>query len=476
MHTRYKIGTYFAFIYAIVSVISSILVVNGNTITGIVLTAISAILYCVFEIIDRNKGVVHLDITFILFFTIYSLNVPFFSHLNPSGLSLRIVDKATLVCLLCHFGLAIAMATFNFNKYFQSNRFEKTRPYRLWNGTIFASYALLIVGVLSAILAIGLTVGFNAYFEAGYAGRSLIKRDAGPIEIGLYITATGLVSLLICSSMTKNKLLPSKKILSIMMLIMVVYIAFLGIRRPIFLIVVGLLAAYSFIYHRPKMSFGVLLAVPLFFALSTFAQYRQVLSDHGLQATVEYVSDNASIEWLDVSQSELGAPFKTLYDEIPNIERGGYIYGKSYLVTPLYILPSAINGGTQSLSMTYTTRYFDPSYISIGGNMGYFPATEAYYNFGYLGCILIFFTIGFILYKTNVIIFTKYSTNPLAILFFAILCPWLAFYIRTDLASVAKSFIYSQFVAILFVQIVAKLYHGRGLDPVATSVAANKRI
>lgn len=450
--------------YLLGAIGSAILTVAGMPLAAAVLCMVAAFGFSYAEIAARKAGVIHLDIVFVLVFTIYSLNVPIFAHLVPKDLSLEFVDRGLLICTLCHFGLALGFIFVRFIPQGDAcarapDRFSLT-PRQMY----IASYTLFFIGLAMSFVAVVLTVGFEAYLSAGYAGRALLKRDAGPIEIGLYVCATSLVTIFCVRHIYQRHGSFEKIFLYSALLIFIAYVAYLGIRRPIFLLVGGLFAGYSAIYFKPRVLRSALIVIPIFIILSSFAQYRQIISSEGPAATVEFIRDNASIAWLDISDNELGAPFRTLYDELPNIDRDGYLYGRSYLSVPAYMLPTAINGGATSLSMEYTQRYFDPRFISIGGNMGYFTATEAYYNFGILGCILMFALMAILLGRLNGRFFEHWRGSPLAVTFFAILIPWVAFFIRLDFGSFAKSYFYSQFLCFPILYILAQFFKPSKMD------------
>src|SRR5690606_22141972 len=87
------------------------------------------------------------------------------------------------------------------------------------------------------------------------------------------------------------------------------YVSYLGIRRPSFMLVFSLGIAASMLRVGPRRRVLVSGGVLVLLAFGTFAQYRQVLSDHGTRAAYSYVLENADVSWLDLSQTELGAPF-----------------------------------------------------------------------------------------------------------------------------------------------------------------------
>jgi hypothetical protein len=118
-----------------------------------------------------------------------------------------------------------------------------------------------------------------------------------------------------------------------------------------------------------KLKYAVPGLILFFVGLGMFANYRQVLASDGLGSTLDFVSENYSAEWWDFSKTELGAPFQTLVTALGSWVNESPLYGRSYLDIFIYIFPSFINGGYQTLSMEYTHRFFSSEFIGIGGNM-----------------------------------------------------------------------------------------------------------
>ncbi|WP_257558105.1 O-antigen polysaccharide polymerase Wzy family protein [Sphingobium sp. CFD-2] len=441
--------------YFLGAVLAAAMLVAGLSLAAALICGVAALAYCYLEISSRKAGIVHVDIAFVLFFTIYSLNLPIFAHISPKDLSLDIVDRGLLICIFCHMGLALGLIFVRFRSVSVSNN-GISSSYQLSARQInIASYILFFVGLVGSVVAVMATVGFQAYLGAGYAGRALLKREAGPIEIGLYVCAVSLIAIFSVGLIdgARNR---ARLFLYCATVFFVAYVAYLGIRRPMFLLICGLFSAFSIIRFRPKISGACVVVLPLFVILSTFAHYRQVISSDGVAATIDFIRDNASVEWLDVSDNELGAPFRTLYDEIPFVDKRGFGLGISYLSSPVYMLPSFINGGVVSLSGEYTDRHFDPRFISIGGNMGYFPATEAFYNFGLSGCLVIFLLMIILLGRINIYAFENWRNNAFGVTIFATIIPWLAFFIRLDFGSFAKSVLYSQAIWFMILYCLAR--------------------
>ena len=91
-------------------------------------------------------------------------------------------------------------------------------------------------------MAVYLTVGFDAYFDAGYAGRALLKRNVGPVELGLYHMIFGIIVLSIATRFDdkKSRALIYKLSVVILAVALSVYVTYLGIRRPSFFILAAL--------------------------------------------------------------------------------------------------------------------------------------------------------------------------------------------------------------------------------------------
>lgn len=332
--------------------------------------------------------------------------------------------------------------------------------------TNWSSYALIgwIVfgfGMLSAAAAVAMTIGFHAYLTAGYAGRVLLKRAAGPVELGLYYAVVGLLIVVLArakSHAERPKLTPRRVAIFVLLwgicLVFVAYVSFLGIRRPSFFLLLSLVmlrgaAGRGF----SKLQVGLL--APLLLIFSLFANFRQVLSDQGLSATTAFVRQNFSLAWFDLSRSELGAPFRAIMDVLATWQHDPLRLGSTFLAAVPYLLPSSLGVAVTSLSQEYTVRNFSSAFIAIGGNMGFSPVAEAYLNYGEVGVFLYFIVVGFCVAKLQANAFAR--GYPFDLLGYAIAAPWFIFWLRTDLASFSKSFVYSIVVPLIFAVCVGAL-------------------
>lgn len=311
-----------------------------------------------------------------------------------------------------------------------------------WKRAHLIGWCVFAVGVVSAAVAIGVTIGFSAYLNAGYAGRVLLKREAGPVELGLYHAVFGLV--FVNLARLRDAELRGSRMLVILVvmasLLFVGYVSFLGIRRPSFLLLLSMAMLWGVAGGGYNRLAAALLGIPAMLGFAIFASFRQVLSDHGTDAAYQYVSNNVSLDWLDLSKTELGAPFRVLMDVIGTWHDPARL-GKTYLDTLPYALPQGFRPGLLSLSQEYTTRNFSPDYISMGGNMGFFPVAEAWLNFGFIGVFVVFVLLGVLL--STIQARTVARMSPAWLLTFSLAAPWFIFFLRTDLASWFKVFLYS---------------------------------
>lgn len=317
-------------------------------------------------------------------------------------------------------------------------------------------YFLLFFGIFAVFISIGLTVGFSAYFQAGYAGRALLKREAGPVELGLYYSIVGYLFVAYAYfSNCKNRSLATTCFLPVFLIAFISYVSFLGIRRPSFFIVLGLVFLYA-CYIKIRMPI-IYIAIGSFiaFMFGIFASFRQVLSDHGATEAFNYVMNNFSFAWLDLSESELGAPFRSLLDILEYWKDDNPRFGTTYLHSILNIIPSKIYKFGDSLSVEYTNRMFTSEYISIGGNMGFFPVAEGFLNFYHIGVFMEFLIIGGVIKYIER--FTRLKPTATSVIIYSITVPWFFFFLRADVSSISKVFFYSVLPAFFLYHIYLKV-------------------
>lgn len=413
-----------------------------------------------FMYFSRGRNPIQLDLIFLAFLLMYSLATPISFYLNEnSSVDAGVVFLSTVLCLAANvsfaFGIFVAEC-FGFGRAkFRIESQELSRQEILDARRV--GYFMFWLGVALSFLAITLTVGFSAYLGAGYAGRALIKREAGPIELGLYVAVLGIVLALSATLAERNRSKLGMLFLVAVSLLFFVYVSFLGVRRPTFLLVISVVSVYCLLVNRIKLRSIILLGASFFIFFVTFANYRQVISSHGFFEAIEFIGENVSPEWFDFSKTELGAPFKTLQDILGGGFKDDLLWGGSYLGSLLYVLPGFVNGGMESLSVEYTNKFFTADFIAIGGNMGFFPVAEAFVNFGWFGPLVVFFVLAVVLVRMNSFLYMAPGKKLFHVVFFSILVPWLAFFMRLDFSSFLKGFFYSQLVPLVLVYFLLSL-------------------
>jgi len=388
-------------------------------------------------------GWLSLSTVCILGFLVYSLATPF-HHLIYRDYDDELVRWALLLCCIGAVGyISGIQLSRRKRKWGQSDAHNFSYDQQI---SIYAGRYILWFGVFSAIIAVGATVGFDAYFQAGYAGRALLKREAGPVELGLYYAIIGYLFIFNGWLAGGNaKFNDIKLIIILFPILFVAYVSFLGIRRPSFFLVLSMIVMYSFFRSKNFRGHHLIIAGVAALLFGLFANFRQVLSDQGWEAAFAFIRENFSLEWFDFSVTELGAPFRALLDVMNLWSDEPLRMGSSYIYAVVNILPSFIYQGPDSLSVEYTNRVFTADYIAIGGNMGFFAVAEGYINFSFVGVFVEFIAIGWFIGWLEKRAFVE--ARPKFVVGYCLAAPWFYFFLRTDVASFGKVVFYSVFPA-----------------------------
>lgn len=411
---------------------------------GVVMLACLCFAFCAMASIKRSgSGFFSASVICLVALFCYSMAVPFhhliFQDYSDAGVR--------FVVVMCALAAAAQFVGYRYAGGGEANlkRVVMRQRDRL---TVYFGFFMIVFGLLSAFLAVFMTTGFSAYLDAGYAGRALLKREVGPVELGLYYSIVGYLFVVYDWFFGR----PRRRFLLGLFLIFflvlfVAYVSFLGIRRPSFFLVMSLLFIYFLKIRGRVPLFSLMFVFLIVFLFGIFASFRQVLSDHGVAEAVFFVFSEFSFSWLDLSSSELGAPFRAMLDVREYWFPEGFRWGGTYLGALIGIIPSGIYKYSDSLSVEYTNYFFSENYIAIGGNMGFFPVAEGYLNFGALGVALEFFAVGWFVKKVENLAVCRGGAVP--VVMYAIMVPWYFFFLRTDVSAFAKSFFYSVVVVFL---------------------------
>lgn len=384
---------------------------------------------------------------FLLFYTLYSLSVPMHVLLvRGSKTDIGLVIEATLLCLI---GLIFFLLGYR-SKF--STAVVRTLPRlpKQWNPRLVkpAAHAFLILGAVLFLGAIA-TVGITEYLQAGYAGRALLKRYTGPLELGLYVAQIGLVLYCLYYFTSKRRLAVS---ITAIYAIYVLFVVSLGIRRPILGLLMATIVAYHYLVRRISFAKGLVLIIGMGVPLLLFAFTRHIITSQGFVAGLRFLLDNFSWAWFDLSVTEFGAPFRSLLDILPIVpEQMGFHGGLSYINAFLLLPPSfMVPDGLATLSEWYTVTFFSPEFIAIGGNMGFFIISEAYFNLGTVGVMITMFLWG-IFMRTTYLCFKQAPKSTPYILLYSISLVWIVFALRVDFAVALKGYFYTALLPALAV-------------------------
>ncbi|MFT6341228.1 MAG: oligosaccharide repeat unit polymerase [Alcanivorax sp.] len=410
---------------------------------------------------SNRKTFVGVESALIASLLLYGFFVPFHEVMNSDG-NFQLILKSLFMYQMAITGLAVGLVIVGF--LLRENKISRQQPIYNEKSSAFvaekySAFVVLFWGAGVAFLAVLFTVGFDAYLNAGYAGRALIKRQAGPIELGLYHAVVGALLLFAIANINGQGGLRQgnlKRFVFIFFIFFIVYVSFLGIRRPTFFLVISFFAFY--VRQISGLQFRYIVALVLvFFCFTLFAQFRQVLAADGAAAAASFVKENSSVHWLDMSSTELGAPFRVLLDVQDHWNGEPARLGYSYYQAFINILPRQFGIDIVSLSEEYTYRLFTADFRAIGGNMGFSPVAEAYLNFGFWGILLMFAFWGCL--WGGVSVFLDSRSHILAQVFSAVLIPWSMFFCRTDFAAYIKVSFYSigiPFVIFILANLVIK--------------------
>jgi len=431
--------------------------------SAIILLFTSVVLFFVSHSLIRGRfDTLELGIIMVTFYTLYSLAVPLRICFSPnvSSTELYITIHALSLCLI---GLISFIIGYHINI---GKALANTLPFLFkWNDLTRikqVAYLYVICGILLYIGNVELKVGILNYIKAGYAGRALLKREYGPVEIGIYILQVGLILWSIYDFLLRKKLSYSL----ILVCILYTIISFMiGIRRPLLGLIMGVLAVRHYLVKQIKIVELLTFLVIFFTLFSVFACIRQPISYLGPINGLKYAINNFSWDVFDPSKRELGAPFESLLNSLKIIPyQKEYLYGLSYWQSVKVLLPKSLYPFQPlTLSEWYTTEFFTEEFIKIGGNMGFFVISEAYVNCGIGGIILIMFALGFIFRMLYTYIRIN-SQNITLIFLYSLSLPWIPFYIRLDFASALKGFLFTTLIPALLAVILISKSGGRNND------------
>jgi oligosaccharide repeat unit polymerase len=219
------------------------------------------------------------------------------------------------------------------------------------------------------------------------------------------------------------------------------YIAWLiliGARGPAFLSAVAILYVRHLCYRRVSNSMVLAAAVAFLFLIPIVASYRNLPASE--RPTAFKQADLSPLSGI----LEMGATYRTLYafSEIFGSEQTPLMMGTSYIKAGQHLLP---NLGTHKdsssasgyyRSIVWITNEVDPLLAAQNAGAGSTGIGEPYANFGFLGVVVFFVLLGFILTVLEIYSLAAksiLSTGILAAIFIPV--NW---YVRDDIYGTAR--------------------------------------
>lgn len=440
-----------AFLLAGISAVSLAMAVTSTIYSSllslVLLFALVAALPIIYRLVTKTFDPFETENIVIVFYSLYSLSIPLRILLSPE-VTPEQLDLITKAFALCFVGLVFFLVGYHSRLGSLLARMIPCLP-RQWDlkkvKQVARIYLLLGIALFFGLIAM---VGITSYFQAGYAGRALLKQEHGPLELGLYVIQIALVLYIFRDFLIRRQ--PSFLIIALYASYILLILQ-LGIRRPLLGLLLASFAAWHYLVKRIPFTRVVAIAIIFGTMLLLFAFVRQPIASEGFIAGIEHLINNFSWTWFDISRTELGAPFRNLLDIltiVPNQTR--YLYGLSYLQTIENLLPRFLYPERSlTLSQWYTEIFFSKEFVQVGGNMGFFIVSEAYINWDVIGVMIVMFSWG-ILLKALYVYMKRDRHNTSALFLYSISLAWIVFTIRIDFASAFKSFLITAFLPAMF--------------------------
>lgn len=413
----------------------------------VLLFVLVAALPVVYRLVTNSFDTFEAENVAILFYSLYTLSVPIHVLISPQVPSIYL-DLTTKALVLCFVGLIFFILGYHTRLGNVLAQLIPSLP-RRWDRkkTKYIAQIYLFLGVILFLGFIAL-VGFSTYFQAGYAGRALLKRESGPLELGLYVAQLGLVLYIFYYALIRRW--PSLWVVFMYSLYILLVLS-LGIRRPLLGLLLACFAVWHYSVKRIAFKPAVVIAIVLGLAFVLFAFVRQVITAQGFIAGIEYFLDNFSWAWLDISRTELGAPFRNLLDILTVVpDKMEYLYGSSYWQSVENLLPRFLHPSRPpTLSEWYTNTFFPEEFVQAGGNMGFFIASEAYINWDVIGVMIVMFSWGIFL-KALYAYVKRDPHNTSALFLYSVSLAWIVFSMRIDFAAALKGFLVTAFLPAMF--------------------------
>ena len=458
---------------------------NNKLIIGLEISVflILVLIYVNILVMNSNTFFTDIRLTFILGYLFYNLYTPTIycfrqsENLNYGSsdigwiFSSNDVQKSLFISLLYLFGLLLALTFIKKrktntstigNKYSIIDKKSKMN-FCFWLILFSVSFAWYIYPYTKFGLQV---ISYDRWYRYTSLFNSL-RKELGRINTvlnNLFNNYLMLISLFIMfKNIIDNRNKTQRSIFMGIIIFYSIFILFIDFRRRELLIVILMFISYYFFQIKDKLNdkkikkrlkkITLTLSMLLIFFM-VYQQYRQYFT-YGYTRGVTAIKDMKSKESESYKETELYySEFGMVY--ITNICTAKYhpelLYGKSYIegmIKPIPIISKmtyewlGYNQDIDTIDVWLSTIYIQC--FEAGGGLGYSPASEAYINFNYLGCLSIGFIIGLLL---NLLYKKLY--NDKNIIIYSILFPLAFLFNRTDFLGFTTEFFWLVFYYIFY--------------------------
>ncbi|MCR4441365.1 MAG: O-antigen polysaccharide polymerase Wzy [Peptococcaceae bacterium] len=302
--------------------------------------------------------------------------------------------------------------------------FNKLIPLKeIYSEKRFSHEKLVLFGVVFMLAG----TAAHLYFYSENLGQIMQYRDNYLLTRGkgYLVVFFDWLPLGILMCMQANQGMKKKSLALVCFISIMVYTAFylfvLMKRKQLLLLFIGILIIkYEHIKNKKLIMF--VLASAAYAFLMIFGQVRGFYDAHGLLETFEYIGTSYNSQWIMLDSFEGRYTSMILSDIISYTDQNGIqpwiILADFMVVIPRALWPSKL----MTLSEWYSYT-FHPSLYERGGAYASSLIAEAYFALSWVGIVLVFFVVGFLCSKADMVKAAGYNVAYSVVIYMIFLMP-----------------------------------------------------
>lgn len=414
-------------VYAVISGI--LLIISSNIIVDMI-----AFIILVFGAMSIVKfDIAHPYVWFSFVFMIYSISYPIL-YLNGETYDVYTYTSSLMYAqwlALLSFLAAVGPSKIDYWK------LQKIKTKVISNRIFSVLITLILTGAVFEFATGGYTHKGDIYSESSFV--AFIVFRAALIYLLLY--AINLTN----SALRNNKLNYKESILTFSVIFLLVF--FSGERDLLIRFFVILLFIYYIIVEKSKITKEIILLGSTGLALiPILAKYKYFgLTGEKTQSNVNFM--------LTFLQSDFGSASKNLQILLLDDRAKAFFKGKTFISSIIrsFNLEKLFNMEMISSGGWYNDRYFAAG----RAGQGFTLVGDGYVNFGYLGIVVLFISIGFLIK----IIYINSNKGVYSFVFYILSIPIFMYSIRADLANIISPLIKQNLLVLVTLNIALKLLY-----------------